>query len=195
MKKLRQSLIRSVGRWKSYYKTKIKIWLLVPYATQIHCCRSKTDTLLSSILLWNWEGNRSLRCSSWTSPATGPACFQWDGNKPQYSLIGVFMNTNTTTQQRKSLLDKNKHRLTKVTDSLSLSLYHLLTGANVYFLPSMCSEFIPRHQHLVHPCSLGTSKLCSWIPSSQGRCWEHAERPCHIAYELLRGGISGRVGC
>lgn len=77
------------------------------------------------------------------------------------------MSTNTTTQQRKSLLDTNTHRLTKVTNSLSLSLYHLPTGANVYSLPSMCSEFISQTQQLVHPCSPGTSRCCSQVPSSQ----------------------------
>lgn len=60
------------------------------------------------------------------------------------------MNTNTTTQQRKSLLDRNKHRLTKLTDSLPLSAYHLLTEAVVYLLPSMCSEFVSQNQQLVH---------------------------------------------
>lgn len=80
------------------------------------------------------------------------------------------MNTNTTTQQKKNLLDKNKHRLTKVTDSLSLSLYHLLIGTNVYVLLSMRSEFMSQNLQLVYSCSLGTSKLCSSIPSSQGQC-------------------------
>lgn len=93
-----------------------------------------------------------------------------DRNKRWYSFTGAFMTVNATAQQRKSLLDKNKRQLTKVTSSLSLSLYRLTTGANVSSLPSMCREFISQNQQLVQPCSLGTSKLYSWLPDFQGQC-------------------------
>lgn len=94
-----------------------------------------------------------------------------DRNKRWYSFTGAFMTVNATAQQRKSLLDKNKRQLTKVTSSLSLLLYRLTTGANVSSLPSMCREFISQNQQLVQPCSLGTSKLYSWLPDFQGQCF------------------------
>lgn len=99
-----------------------------------------------------------------------------DRNKLWYSFTGAFMTVNTTAQQRKSLLDKNKRPLTEVTNSLSLSLYRLTTGANVSSLPSMSREFISQNQQLVQPCSLGTSKLHSRLPNFQGQCFWSLQR-------------------
>ena len=81
------------------------------------------------------------------------------------------MNTNTTAHKGESLLDENKHRPTRVADSLTLTLYRLTTGVSVSSLPcSLCSEFVSRSQQLVHPGFPGRGKLQCWLLSSPGRC-------------------------
>lgn len=118
-----------------------------------------------------------------------------DMKQAQHSVTGAFLNVNTAARQRKSPLDGNKHRPTKVADSLSLSRHRLTTGARASSPPATCRDRVSQSQQRVHPGSPGTDAQGQYPDAHGGDTPLRVRAPWGRGVSQRPGVVTGRTDC